>query len=306
MKDTVKKGISILIPTYNFVCKELVSVLHQQAEALLFSEYGETVNYEIIVADDGSIYKETIEQNQAINNISNCKYIVCEKNRGRAGIRNYLAKISQYDRLLFLDSDMNICNDNFLKQYVDHYEKNAVDGGVKICNKNELRISNLRYKYEKSSEARFSTEKRNSNCNHNFHTANFFISRKIMLSYPFDERFNKYGYEDVLLGKTLEKHKIIISHIDNPALFDIFEDNISFLTKTEEGLRTLYQFRHELLGYSTILNYTEMLKKYHLCWAIKLLHKVLGQYEKKNLIGTKPSLTFFKIYKLGYYLSLNN
>ena len=306
MKDTVKKGLSILIPTYDFVCKELVSILHQQAQTLRFPESRETVNYEILVADDGSINKETIEQNKDINDISNCKYIVCEKNRGRAGIRNYLAKISRYDHLLFLDSDMKIYNDDFLKRYLDYHEKEVVDGGVKISNNDEIRISNLRYKYEKSSEARFSTEKRNSDCNHNFHTANFYISRKVMLAYPFDERFNKYGYEDVLLGKTLEKHKISITHIDNPALFDIFEDNISFIAKTEEGLRTLYQFRYELLGYSTILNYTEMLRKYHLLWIVKLLHKVLGKYERENLTGENPSLTFFNLYKLGYYLSLTN
>ena len=79
MKDTIKKGLSILIPTYNFVCKELVSILYQQAQTLRFPESGETVNYEIIVADDGSINKEIIEQNKDINDISNCKYIVCEK-----------------------------------------------------------------------------------------------------------------------------------------------------------------------------------------------------------------------------------
>lgn len=306
MTERVKKGLSILIPTYNFVCKELVAILHQQAETLFVSEFEEPVDYEIIVADDGSINQETIEKNKDINTISNCRYIVCEKNRGRAGIRNYLAEISQYDRLLFLDSDMNICNDEFLKRYIDYHEKDVVDGGIKVCDKDEFHISNLRYKYEKSSESRFSAEKRNDDSNHNFHTANFFISRKIILSYPFDERFNKYGYEDVLFGKTLEGHKIAITHIDNPALFDIFEDNVSFIAKTEESLRTLYQFRDELQGYSTILNFSEKLTKYHLLWTVKLLHKVLGQYEKRNLIGNNPSLVFFNLYKLGYYLSLTN
>ena len=41
------EGLSILIPTYNFACLQLVSNLHKQAMAL-------SIPFEIIISDDAS------------------------------------------------------------------------------------------------------------------------------------------------------------------------------------------------------------------------------------------------------------
>ena len=60
-----KKELSILIPNYNNVCVELVTVLQQQAEAL-------GISYEILVADDASPDKEKIRENEAINALLHC------------------------------------------------------------------------------------------------------------------------------------------------------------------------------------------------------------------------------------------
>ena len=59
--------LSILIPTYNYVCVKLVTDLQQQAERL-------ECPYEILVADDASedAFKR---ENRKINGIPNCKYI---------------------------------------------------------------------------------------------------------------------------------------------------------------------------------------------------------------------------------------
>ena len=67
--------LSILIPTYNNVCIELVKSL--QAQASLLSSSSETrsssqessscFEYEILVADDGSTDKGTVEENRIIN-----------------------------------------------------------------------------------------------------------------------------------------------------------------------------------------------------------------------------------------------
>lgn len=66
-------SLSILIPTYNNVCFELVKTL--QAQTALLSDF----EYEILVADDGSTDLSTITANRKINEIENCRYIEREK-----------------------------------------------------------------------------------------------------------------------------------------------------------------------------------------------------------------------------------
>ena len=106
--------LSILIPTYNNVCIELVRSL--QAQASLLSSPSD-FKYEILVADDGSTDKATIENNRIINTLPHCRYIEREKNVGRSAIRNFLAKEAQYPWLLFIDSDLHIDNPLFIENY---------------------------------------------------------------------------------------------------------------------------------------------------------------------------------------------
>ena len=64
--------LSILIPTYNYVCVKLVTDLQQQAERL-------ECPYEILVADDAS--EEAFKrENRKINGIPGCKYIELQEN----------------------------------------------------------------------------------------------------------------------------------------------------------------------------------------------------------------------------------
>ena len=80
-----KSMLSILIPTYNYDCMQLVDDL--QAQALQAG-----IEHEIIVADDASpdtIYKVA---NRAINDNPYCRLIELETNVGRARIRNLLAQ----------------------------------------------------------------------------------------------------------------------------------------------------------------------------------------------------------------------
>ena len=58
------RSLSILIPTYNDPCFELVDTLRHQAEAT-------GISYEIIVADDGSTSEETLKTNSAIDSLPN-------------------------------------------------------------------------------------------------------------------------------------------------------------------------------------------------------------------------------------------
>lgn len=122
-------SLSILIPTYNNVCLELVRDL--QAQASILSSTND-LEYEILVADDGSTDKNTIEKNCEINGLDNCRYIERKENIGRAAIRNFLAKEAQYTWLLFIDSNMNVINNQYLAKYQKEQECDVIYGGYQV------------------------------------------------------------------------------------------------------------------------------------------------------------------------------
>ena len=243
---TMNYALSILIPTYNDRCVKLVGDLRQQVEAA-------RIVYEILVGDDGSTDATVVAENRQIEQWQHCQYLIQPQNAGRAAIRNLLAREAHFDRLLFIDSDMTVVRSDFISKYITLEDADVIDGGVSIGGDAEVLKGNLRYLYEKAYEHEHTAEMRQKNPYQDFHTANFLIRRDLMLSHPFDERFRYYGYEDVLFGKQLRTDHITITHIDNPMGFCTFESNPNFVAKTEEGLRTLHQFRDELRGYSRLL-----------------------------------------------------
>ncbi|MBQ3632459.1 MAG: glycosyltransferase family 2 protein [Prevotella sp.] len=288
-------GISVLIPTYNQPCLELVSQLQAQLEQA-------AVPYEIIVADDGSTDERTVEANLGIATLVHCQYIIRKENAGRAVIRNFLAQEAQYDLLLFIDSDMSLVDDQYIRRYLAADCDTVVDGGVRIVGDEDEWRGNLRYLYEKAEEPHHTAPERQRTPYQHLHTANLLIRRELMLKYPFDERFRHYGYEDVLLGKTLRRHRVAIRHIDNPLGFSTFEANADFVAKTEEGLRTLYEFREDLRGYSRLLTLVSGIHIPLVKSMIRWMHRLAGPAVRRNLCSTHPRLFLFKLYKLGYYL----
>ena len=291
-------ALSILIPTYNDCCSQLVADLRRQTEAL-------AIDYEILVGDDGSTNEAAVTENRRIEQWSHCRYLRQPVNIGRAAIRNLLAREARYDLLLFIDSDMTTVRPNFIIKYVEVADQAEVaDGGICVDGNQEALRGNLRYLYEKSAENEHTVDRRRENPYRDFHTANFLIRRHLMLSHPFDERFRHYGYEDVLFGKRLRQDRIAIAHIDNPMGFCTFESNPDFMAKTEEGLRTLHTFQKELRGYSRLLTIVEGIHLRGILCLIRLFHRLSGSLIRRNLCGTHPSLPLFKIYKIGYFVSL--
>ncbi len=303
VENIKKEELSILIPTYNFGCSRLVECIKKQVDYIKESLL-KSFRYEIIVAEDGSSNIDTINENSTIERYENCKHIIYDINEGRAVIRNKLTRISKFKWILFIDSDMSIDNDSFLLSYLCSSFDTVIDGGVKIKGNMTFLRNNLRFIYEKSAEHSHTAQMRKKIPYHHFHTANFMILRKIMIMFPFDERFKNYGYEDVLLGKTLYRNGIKIFHINNTVSFDIFENNEHFVQKTEEGLNTLYSFREELCGYSKLLDIAKKIEKVGLKNTFVLIHKALANVERKNITGNRPSLFIFKLYKIGFYLSI--
>lgn len=294
----MKQELSILIPIYNSDCTSQVAALSRQAEAI------EGLKYEIIVADDGSDRMDDgrwMMDDGQLSAFPHVRFIRREQNVGRAAIRNFLCNEAQYAWLLFMDGDMTIPSDDFVRRWLDADVEQVGYGGYIIGRGEE---TNLRYLYERQCEAMHTAEERRKRPFMHFHTCNFLISKPLMQQYPFDERFHHYGYEDVLFGKRLRQAGIRIVHPDNPAGFFDYEDNAHFVSKTEEGLRTLKEFRSDLRGYSQMLTFVDGIHISAVKSVIRLWHRLFSTWERRNLCSEKPSLRLFKLYKLGYFLTL--
>lgn len=291
----MKRELSILIPTYNGDCRQQVAALSRQAEAI------GGLDYEIIVADDGSTDRSSVARCREVDQLPRCRFIDRGQNSGRAAIRNFLARQARCEWLLFMDCDMTIVSDSFLSRYLESDVAQIAYGGYSV---GQGENSNLRYLYEKQCEPQHQVEERRKRSFLHFHTCNFLVRRDIILAHPFDERFRHYGYEDVLWGKQLRQAGISIEHLDNPAGFCTFEDNAHFVSKTEEGLRTLHTFRADLRGYSQLITFTDGIHLGIVKSLLRLWHRLFSPLERRNLCGSHPSLRLFKLYKLGYYLCL--
>lgn len=302
--------LSILLPSYNNVCVSLVQVLQRQADALR-GKLDKPFRYEIIVADDCSTDAACIDANRVIGDMLHCRYLRMEQNVGRAQIRNVLISESRGDYVLLIDSDLFLCDDNYLYKYATS-TADVVYGGTRIggegfamvdneANTENLK-GNLRYIYEKKAEPSHRAAFRQLRPNQEISVCNLYARRDIMEAHPFDSRFKAYGYEDVLFGKRLAESGIEVTHIDNPVLINEFEPNSVFVKKTEEAIITLCRFEQDLEGYSNLKTKVTTLGRYIPLSLFRLWHRIMKNKEKRNLTGSKPSLLLFKLYKLGFFL----
>lgn len=302
--------LSILLPSYNNVCVSLVQALQRQADALR-GKLDKPFRYEIIVADDCSTDAACIDANRVIGDMLHCRYLRMEQNVGRAQIRNVLISESRGDYVLLIDSDLFLCDDNYLYKYATS-TADVVYGGTRIggeglamvdneANTENLK-GNLRYIYEKKAEPSHRAVFRQLRPNQEISVCNLYARRDIMEAHPFDSRFKAYGYEDVLFGKRLAECGIEVTHIDNPVLINEFEPNSVFVKKTEEAILTLCRFEQDLEGYSNLKTKVTTLGRYIPLSLFRLWHRIMKNKEKRNLTGSKPSLLLFKLYKLGFFL----
>lgn len=338
-----KEGLSILIPLYNQVGVALAMALSKQVvqctkeeekkknEGKGNAEATISLGFEIIFADDGSADAAAKQRNAIIAQLPFCQYIERPKNAGRSAIRNFLAQTAHYNHLIFLDGDVTIKRHDFVQTYLAHRNdadviigtlhfsrmQVACDTTEKIIGqtkeaKEETKVSlepmlyddNLKYRYEQQFLAKHPIKKRMEQPYASFRTTNFMVRRDLMLAYPFDETFHEYGYEDTLFGKQLKSHGATLIHLDNAATIADYEDNATFVAKTEESLRTLAAHVHQLQGYSTLLHTVNRLKGLHLLPLIALSFRLFKGLLHKNLCSNSPSVFLFNVYKLGYFVSL--
>ena len=294
--------LSILLPVYNCSCVALVTELQRQCVEC-------KADFEIIVADDGSLSgaigtnaacQHLIDENKVIEHLKGVRYIIREKNVGRSAIRNFLVSQAKGERLLFIDGDLSLDNPSFIRNYLQT-EADVVVGGIAIGGSPDRWKGNLRYRYERKCETINTVESRQRHPYQHLAT-NLLVHRSVLGEQPYDENISHYGYEDVLLGKRFQQQQVAVRHIDNPVLFCDFEDNASYLAKTEEALRTLFAFRKELKGYSRLLDKADYIERLHLSPFFIIAYKLLSSPIKNCLLGNKPNVFWFNVYKLLYYL----
>ena len=337
-----KEGLSILIPLYNQVGVALAMALSKQVEQCAKEEKKKnegkgnandtiSLGFEIIFADDGSADATARQRNAIIAQLPYCQYIERPKNVGRSAIRNFLAHTAHYSHLIFLDGDVAIKRGNFVQTYLAH--RNDADVIIGTLHFSRMQVAcdtaediightkrakeetkkttepvlyddNLKYRYEQQFLAKHPVKKRMLQPYASFRTTNFMVRRDLLLAYPFDETFHEYGYEDTLFGKQLKEHGATLIHLDNAATIADYEDNATFVAKTEESLRTLAAHAHQLQGYSTLLHTANKLKCLHLQPLIAFVFKLFKGLLHKNLCSNSPSVFLFNVYKLGYYINL--
>ena len=285
--------LSILIPTYNYDCYDLVLELHRQATEL-------NIEFEIIVADDCS--KTELPRLHLINQLSNCQLIKPQHNLGRAKIRNFLANKSQYNHLLFLDSDSFPAHNNFIKNYIDFIPQNLTILGGRIYNDAQDEHHTLLTKYGIIKE-------RNNNpvhiSNAPFTSPNFLIHKIIFNKIRFNENIKGYGHEDTIFGIELSRLNIPYYRFDNPIIHLQIEDNQTFIHKTNESIQNLYniyktQQYPEIQTLSPVLNLYTKIKKFHLTTIFTKIYQNYSNSLLKYCDNKNPNLKLFSLYKLCY------
>lgn len=296
--------LSILIPTFEYDCSDLLTALHLQCETLAQKEQ---LDYEIIVADDGSNHPVWQTVQSTALSLSHCTFVRQEHNIGRSRIRNYLAQIAKGERLLFMDQDGIVVNDFFIQRFVEAGQTHDVVCGNMIQSEQipEQKFQ-LRYYYEKRYEKSFLKKIDARPTGWHFRSFCFMISRKVADTVMMDERFSQYGYEDVKFGMDLEIHGFQVFHINNPLQNNELEDNETFVEKTETALQTLYRFKTELAEGVTLLQKVDKLQQRGLTPLIRLFGTPFMSLIRKNLCSNRPCIRLFNPYKLLYYLNLNH
>ena len=290
--------LSVLIPTYNYDCRQLVVDLHRQGETL-----GEP--FEIIVADDASTDSDVVAANRSVQSLSHVRWVENKVNAGRACIRNQMADLACGDWLLFVDSDAQVPDDFSLRAYLDAAPDAAVVcGGLRHPATNPCPEATLRYRYERKADRRRAARFRNRSPYLHLSTFNLLVRHDVFLQIRFDADCKEYGYEDALFGVALRERGITIRHIDNPLVHMGLEPNDVFLEKSETALRTLHRLHGRMQGAAHVENVALRLRRLRLDGLFLWCYRCFQRPIRTNLLGRHPSLFLFSCHKLAYYLGL--
>lgn len=296
--------LSILIASHNHDCSRLIVDLSAQCTRLKTS--GGAL-CEIIVGDDASDNTQTLQANREACAACGVKFVEMAQNVGKANLDNLLADESAGEWLMFIDDDAEVCTDDFVAQCVkDRTLADVVCGLLITPGDGAPEGCELRYRYEHAATANRTVEARNRHPYDNFTTFNPIMSREAFDATGFDPRCTDYGFEDVLFGHEIEKQGLTIAHTNTPLVHTGIDSNASFLDKTERATATLLRLGHPLTDHVGASRVAQRLHRMGLEGLIRLALTPLLPAIRRNLLGRRPNLTLFKIYKLGYYLKLKH
>jgi hypothetical protein len=126
------------------------------------------------------------------------------------------------------------------------------------------------------------------------------------LRYPLDEKLTQYGHEDTKFGYDLKRNQIALKHLDNPVEHIGLETNTIFLDKTKAGVENLVQLMNQ--GYaseSKLVQTYQKLKRFHSLGLFRFFYFLISGFIVRNLHSTKPSIRFFDIYKLHFFIAVS-
>ncbi|MEM1327629.1 MAG: glycosyltransferase family 2 protein [Bacteroidota bacterium] len=289
--------LSILIPIYNFDCRDLVRDLVAQADVL-----EEAV--EIICLDDASSSVFRVLNQEILSYSSMVTYQYLSKNIGRSKIRNRLAKLAQFPYLLFMDCDAAVPCDDYLKQYLIHCQPNTVLCGGRVYQNTAPENDDylLHWTVGKVREE-IDAKVRQQQPYYSFMTNNFIAPKSVFDRLQFEEKLTQYGHEDTLFGLALEEQNISVNHLDNPLIHVGLEETMIFLEKTEQALENLVYLVQN--GY---LIETRLLQLFRRLERARLLSVFLRSFRWarprliQRLKSAAPSLFAFDLYKLGIFV----
>jgi glycosyltransferase involved in cell wall biosynthesis len=292
--------LSVCIPVYNVFIYSLVNELASQIA-------NGNLDVEILVFDDHSIV-EFKSENRKVSELKCVNYLELEQNIGRAAIRNKLVREAKGSAILFIDCDMRVVDNLFLKKYYELHEKKiVVVGGVSYTNKCPNPMHLLRWKYGVNREST-PAFKRQCKPYSSFMTGNVMIPKLLLIESPFHSQIIGYGHEDTVFGFELMKMKYPIFHIDNPLQHDGLENSSEFLAKTKVGIDNLVLIWNRLGRSKDFTKMVKLLKAAVLLNNIKIgfifskFFLMFNGIIEKNLYGRHPNLRLFDFYKLGLIL----
>ena len=296
------KGLSIVIPVYEYNPTELITVLHQQCSAL-------KIRFEIIVIDDFSSVEPYVRWKNQLDKIINLYIYRLEQNIGRAAIRNELIKKASFDWLLFLDADTLPCKNEYIENYIPFLSSTntCVCGGTAYKKTAPDKELLLRWKYGTAREE-ISAVQRNQYPFDTFTLNNLLIRKEVLLKFPLDNSIQKYGHEDTLLGMTLAENGLKIIHIDNFVYHEGLDTNEVFLQKVKQSIETLVDLykQNKLPSKTKIIKLHNTLTAFKLNGLVAFCIKPFIPAIEKNLLGPTPSILYMDLLKLWYFETVLN